>query len=96
MQDLPPKDGLYQQNPSGYEFIELEDVTEPFLMPCVMDVRYSMHFFKTRCALQIKIGKVTYDPMASEKKKATENAKCPFQEAFGFRILGYRVGFVNH
>jgi 1D-myo-inositol-tetrakisphosphate 5-kinase/inositol-polyphosphate multikinase len=60
----------------SYEFIELEDITHPFKKPCIMD---------------IKIGKVTYDPDASEEKKHTESIKCPFQMEFGFRILGYRL-----
>ncbi|KAE9556546.1 hypothetical protein FO519_000240 [Halicephalobus sp. NKZ332] len=59
-----------------YEFIEMEDITYPFKKPCIMD---------------IKIGQVTYDPDASEKKKATESIKCPLQREFGFRILGYRL-----
>jgi 1D-myo-inositol-tetrakisphosphate 5-kinase/inositol-polyphosphate multikinase len=60
----------------SYEFIELEDITYPFKKPCIMD---------------IKIGKVTYDPDASEDKKYTESIKCPHQKEFGFRILGYRL-----
>uniref|UniRef100_A0AC34QUI1 Kinase n=1 Tax=Panagrolaimus sp. JU765 TaxID=591449 RepID=A0AC34QUI1_9BILA len=60
----------------SYEFIELEDITYFFKKPCIMD---------------IKIGRVTYDPVASEEKKLTESIKCPFQTQFGFRILGYRL-----
>uniref|UniRef100_A0A7E4ZZQ7 Kinase n=1 Tax=Panagrellus redivivus TaxID=6233 RepID=A0A7E4ZZQ7_PANRE len=60
----------------SYEFIELEDITNAFSKPCIMD---------------IKIGKVTYDPMASEAKRLAESIKSPFQTDFGFRILGYKL-----
>uniref|UniRef100_A0A915P2T3 Kinase n=1 Tax=Meloidogyne floridensis TaxID=298350 RepID=A0A915P2T3_9BILA len=58
------------------EFLQLEDITYPFKKPCIMD---------------IKIGKVTYDPDATEEKRIKEQSKCPFQEILGFRILGYRI-----
>jgi len=41
--------------------------------------------------MDIKIGKVTYDPSASEEKRRAESVKCPLQPEFGFRILGYRL-----
>uniref|UniRef100_A0A1I8AZ62 Kinase n=1 Tax=Meloidogyne hapla TaxID=6305 RepID=A0A1I8AZ62_MELHA len=53
-----------------------KDITHPFEKPCIMD---------------IKIGKVTYDPDANEEKRIKEQSKCPFQEILGFRILGYRI-----
>ncbi|KAE9556548.1 hypothetical protein FO519_000242 [Halicephalobus sp. NKZ332] len=59
-----------------YEFMEMEDITYPFKKPCIMD---------------IKIGQVTYDPDASERKKVIENAKFLFQKEIGFRILGYKL-----
>ncbi|KAI6179084.1 Kinase [Aphelenchoides besseyi] len=59
-----------------YKFLELEDVVFSYHRPCVMDV---------------KIGRVTYDPTASEEKQLAELAKSPFQQICGFRILGYRI-----
>lgn len=66
---------LYEKD-SPKEFLQLEDITHPFEKPCIMD---------------IKIGKVTYDPDANEEKRIKEQSKCPFQEILGFRILGYRI-----
>uniref|UniRef100_A0A914KMH8 Kinase n=1 Tax=Meloidogyne incognita TaxID=6306 RepID=A0A914KMH8_MELIC len=66
---------LYEKD-SPKEFLQLEDITYPFEKPCIMD---------------IKIGKVTYDPDATEEKRIKEQSKCPFQEILGFRILGYRI-----
>lgn len=43
--------------------------------------------------MDIKIGKVTYDPTANKEKKLAESSKCAFQKIFGFRILGYQVIF---
>lgn len=54
----------------------LEDVLFHFSKPCVMDV---------------KIGKVTFDPHANDAKKESEMAKCPYQFKAGFRPLGYRI-----
>jgi 1D-myo-inositol-tetrakisphosphate 5-kinase/inositol-polyphosphate multikinase len=59
--------------------MELEDISSSYTMPCVMDV---------------KIGRVSYDPHASMEKRISEIKKSPFQLESGFRILGYRVKFV--
>ena len=41
--------------------------------------------------MDVKIGAVTWDHLASEQKIASEKAKYPFGMQLGFRILGYRV-----
>lgn len=56
----------------------MEDLTEGYEQPCTMD---------------IKIGKVTYDPDAPPEKVASESVKYPAQTILGFRLLGYRVGY---
>lgn len=58
------------------EFLTMEDITVPYSRPAIMD---------------IKIGKMTYDPNASEKKIKSEIEKYPPQKTLGFRLLGYRV-----
>ncbi|KAI1715436.1 inositol polyphosphate kinase domain-containing protein [Ditylenchus destructor] len=58
------------------EFIELEDISSPFKKPCIMD---------------IKVGRITYDPEATEAKKLAETTRAPSQAIIGFRVLGYRV-----
>lgn len=45
--------------------------------------------------MDIKIGKITYDPNATEEKKLSESLKCACQKIFGFRILGYQVILIN-
>jgi hypothetical protein len=43
------------------------------------------------CAIDIKMGQQTYEPTASEDKKARERLKCPYQSTTGFRITGFKV-----
>jgi len=59
-----------------HKFLKLEDIICTYSQPCVMD---------------IKIGRVSYDPSASQEKRVAELKKCPFQQECGFRILGYRI-----
>lgn len=59
-----------------YNFLQLEDIISSYTQPCVMDV---------------KIGRVSFDPNATNEKKIAELKKSPFQQECGFRILGYRV-----
>ncbi|CAJ0922065.1 unnamed protein product, partial [Mesorhabditis belari] len=58
------------------EFLILDDLTCPFSRPAIMDV---------------KMGRVTYDPDASDKKVKSETEKYPPQKSLGFRLLGYRI-----
>ncbi|KAL3068498.1 hypothetical protein niasHT_030789 [Heterodera trifolii] len=67
---------LLDENGPPKEFIQLEDVTEKFKFPCIMDV---------------KMGRVSADPLASEEKRMAEEVKSPLQKKIGFRILGHRV-----
>jgi len=56
------------------EYLVLENLTQGFVKPCVMDV---------------KIGSVTYGPDASEEKKAKEALSYPGTKIpFGFSVLG--------
>ncbi|CAJ0576831.1 unnamed protein product, partial [Mesorhabditis spiculigera] len=59
-----------------HEFLILDDLTFGYTRPAIMD---------------IKMGRVTYDPDASEKKIKSETEKYPPQRSLGFRILGYRL-----
>lgn len=61
---------------SEVKCIVMEDLAHTYISPCIMD---------------IKMGKVTYDPNATEAKKHSEAIKYPEQEKLGFRLLGYRV-----
>ncbi|XP_045522583.1 inositol polyphosphate multikinase [Pieris brassicae] len=59
------------------EYIILEDLTERMLEPCIMDV---------------KIGKQTWDPTASQEKIEREKSKYKkCKEEWGFCIPGYQV-----
>ncbi|KAI3421009.1 hypothetical protein GPALN_014636 [Globodera pallida] len=64
------------ENGPPKEFLQLEDVTETFKCPCIMDV---------------KMGLVSADPLASEEKRLAEEVKCPLQKKKGFRILGHKI-----
>jgi 1D-myo-inositol-tetrakisphosphate 5-kinase/inositol-polyphosphate multikinase len=57
-------------------YLRLRDLTEGFVKPCIAD---------------IKIGKQSYDSQANADKVQREKEKYPFQEAVGFRIIGYKV-----
>ena len=62
------------------DFLVLDDITEGFQLPTVMD---------------IKIGKQTWGPDASEDKKIRESSKyCGTKGPFGFRLVWQPVSFV--
>ncbi|KAK5965413.1 Kinase [Trichostrongylus colubriformis] len=58
------------------DFLILEDVTSTYTRPAILDV---------------KMGRITYDPVASATKREKEARKYPPQTVLGFRILGYRM-----
>lgn len=61
----------------GIKFLELEDITDGMSEPCVMDV---------------KIGRRTWDPLATPEKRASEELKYPeSKRAYGFCIPGFQV-----
>lgn len=51
--------------------------------------------FENPCIIDIKMGRVSYEPSASLAKKMAEEAKCAYQKQFGFRVNGYRVSMIN-
>lgn len=57
-------------------YLKLEDVTRRFVRPCIMDV---------------KIGRKSYDPFASQEKREEHIRKYPLMDEIGFLILGMRV-----
>jgi len=59
----------------GYDYLELENVCAQFESPCMSDV---------------KMGKVTYDPSATEKKQKSEMGKFPDLHHFGYQFLGIK------
>ncbi|XP_032665364.1 inositol polyphosphate multikinase-like isoform X2 [Odontomachus brunneus] len=59
------------------KFLTLKDITEDMAEPCVMD---------------IKIGRRTWDPLATPEKRATEEFKyAESKRAYGFCITGFQV-----
>ncbi|PIO75789.1 hypothetical protein TELCIR_02147 [Teladorsagia circumcincta] len=58
------------------DFLILEDVTSTYSLPAILDV---------------KMGRITYDPVASATKREKEKRKYPPQTVLGFRLLGYRM-----
>ncbi|XP_077407520.1 inositol polyphosphate multikinase [Vanacampus margaritifer] len=57
-------------------YMKLEDVTQRFVKPCIMDV---------------KLGQRSYDPFASQEKRQQQIRKYPLMEEIGFLVLGMRV-----
>jgi len=72
-----PKFHNVTHNDQNETFLKLEDLTKPFKNPCIID---------------IKIGKVTWDPNASKEKRIKEESKYPPLKNLGFQLLGCRVG----
>ncbi|XP_053670734.1 inositol polyphosphate multikinase-like [Anopheles nili] len=59
------------------EFLKLEDLTQGMLEPCIMD---------------LKIGRRSWDPMATEEKRQYEASKyTDSRQAYGFCIPGFQV-----
>ena len=61
---------------NGHSYMCLEDLTQGFVKPNVMDV---------------KLGTQTFEPDAPPDKRLRELAKYPQQAEFGVRIVGMRV-----
>lgn len=59
------------------DFLCLEDLTSHCQRPCIID---------------IKIGQITYDPMAIKEKVVEQSSKYKRLREFGFRILGMKQG----
>ncbi|KAL2083326.1 hypothetical protein ACEWY4_021099 [Coilia grayii] len=57
-------------------YLKLEDITRRFSRPCIMD---------------IKVGRRSYDPLASPSKREQQIRKYPLMEEIGFLLLGMRV-----
>ncbi|KAL7890047.1 hypothetical protein AOLI_G00023050 [Acnodon oligacanthus] len=80
-QHLPRYYGTWASSESPNEvYLKLEDVTQRFTRPCIMDV---------------KIGRKSYDPFASREKREEQIKKYPPMEEVGFLLLGMRVFQVN-
>jgi len=65
-------------NTVGGGYLRLEDLTRPFHNPCIID---------------IKMGKVTWDPDATDTKRKREESKYPPLKKTGFQLLGCRVSW---
>lgn len=61
------------------DFLCLQDLTAHCREPCIID---------------IKIGQITYDPMAIKEKVLEQSSKYIRLREFGFRILGMKLGSV--
>ncbi|UXI14508.1 hypothetical protein NH340_JMT00451 [Sarcoptes scabiei] len=73
---MPSYNGLFCDTEMNLDYIRLEDVTKNFLNASILD---------------IKIGPITYDPMASEEKRKLQIEKYKHQTDLGFRILGMKI-----
>lgn len=62
-------------------YLLIQSLTSTFAKPCVID---------------LKMGTETFEPTASDEKKARESSKYPSQAEFGFRIVGMRFYDPSH
>lgn len=63
---------------SDHDFLILDDVTASYSRPAILD---------------IKMGRITFDPVAPAAKREKEERKYPPQAILGFRLLGYRMHY---
>uniref|UniRef100_A0A182JMM0 Kinase n=1 Tax=Anopheles atroparvus TaxID=41427 RepID=A0A182JMM0_ANOAO len=79
LRELTPQYRGHQKLPVNGElidFLKLEDLTQGMLEPCIMD---------------IKVGRRSWDPMATEEKRQYEASKyVESREAYGFCIPGFQ------
>uniref|UniRef100_A0A182N3R0 Kinase n=1 Tax=Anopheles dirus TaxID=7168 RepID=A0A182N3R0_9DIPT len=79
LRELIPRYRGHQKLPIGgelIEFLRLEDLTQGMLEPCIMDV---------------KIGRRSWDPMATEEKRRYEASKyVESRDAYGFCVPGFQ------
>lgn len=73
----PTKKSSCSRDYEKTDFLCLEDLTSHCKEPCIVD---------------IKIGPITYDPMAIKEKVLEQSSKYRQLREFGFRILGMKVG----
>lgn len=81
MKDIIPKfyglESIKDATTGTADYLHLQDVTEGFELPTVMDV---------------KVGRQTWDPNASEKKILADSKRCAGTKGpFGFSICGLTV-----
>ena len=76
LRSLCPKFFGVVYDQQNWGYLKLEDLTRTFKNPCIMDV---------------KMGRVTWDPNASEVKRKREESKYPPLKNLGFQFLGCRV-----
>lgn len=73
---VPKYNGLFHDARMNVNYIRLTDLTVTL---------------KNASVLDMKMGRITYDPEASEVKKRSELSKYRYATELGFRILGMRV-----
>lgn len=73
----PKKKSSCSRDYDKIDFLCLEDLTAHCREPCIID---------------IKIGQITYDPMAIKEKVLEQSSKYRRLREFGFRILGMKLG----
>lgn len=76
LRSLCPKFFGVVYDQQNWGYLKLEDLTRTFKNPCIMDV---------------KMGRVTWDPNASEVKRKREESKYPPLKNLGFQFLGCRI-----
>lgn len=74
----PAKKSLCARGYDRINFLCLQDLTAHCSNPCIMDV---------------KVGRITYDPLAIKEKVVEQSSKYERLREFGFRILGTKLGF---
>ena len=87
-------DQLYSENPRcpcyGTDPVAKKKCAVDFIPGNYICLEDLQAHCKTACVMDIKLGRITYDPIANEQKILEQRTKYPRVRDFGFRILGMK------
>lgn len=94
----PPYFGMVRHEASESSLDALLDLPTPYgiQLDCYLLLQDVTANFKKPCVIDLKMGLHTYEPDAPEQKKKRERQKYPYQEVYGFRIVGKRMYLPSH
>ena len=89
---MSPQAGVSLLTSLVAEYIQLADATKDFRFPCISEPPVIPFIFScVAFAVDLKVGRVTYDPLATAAKRHRESSKYPWQSELGFRITGMKI-----
>lgn len=89
---VPQFFGLVEVSDENHNDVEGSDcsVDSEIKRPCIVLEDFTLHY-EHPSLIDIKMGRQTFEPIASQAKVARELKKYPYQSDIGFRITGLKV-----